>query len=998
MPQLLRFILFTLFTMHPVCRAQGDTPLLRQLTVANGLPQGYVSAIVQDSYGFMWLGTLDGLARYDGREFKAYYNNPDNDQSLSSSIIYHLWMDRKDRLWILYQSGHIDVIDTRTEEITHLTAKADFSGLTGKLRAGNNFVEDHTGQYWMLTIQGDVYMVNKNLTRLTLIPQKDAPMGIAAYDKNIVLSTNNALTYLDSSGTITQTVTIPFPGETELEKHRPERDNSVLKRQNGDLVLIGYERITILNPKKNEFKLLPLPIHKNGYFQWSPRVMDNQGNIYFEHDGFGIWKLDTANNLELYERSETANKSLFIDRSGVLWAGTTGWGIKQFDLRVNHPQSVPYKKDFLSDILNLWGWNIKGTKEVFTDPINSYYWRWCRSKDNKLYIAHSAIFNPVTDIVSIDTNGKPDTAQWTLKGINGKVTPVSAFVEDGMGQLWAVGHDMNLYTLDTAKHIITYRFHIPFNGGDPFSDEVNGLTVDGNDFWIGSMKALVHYNSTSGKTDSYLAKMRVLSICNDPADTNILWVGTTYGGLVKFNKKTGKYRSFKIQDGLPNNTVYAILHDDIGNLWGSTNNSIFSINMATLEIRKHSIQGRLGLIEFNRHHYFKFRNGKLAFGGSDAFLVFDPKEVLTDNYMPKTLISSISVNNSKVRSSAMKSLFGGDINDIDRIELPYNKNFLSFSFSATEYNMPEKLQFRYMLKGLDKGWIYTGNDNTATYTTIPPGKYELLINASNTTGAWSSSIKKITVIITPPFWETWWFITGVIISILLIVYFLVQRKIAITRKRDQQQLSFEREAMQLEARALRSQMNPHFIFNCLNSIKSLIHTDRKKEAVLYLTTFAELLRNQLKSNLLEITLAEELETCELYLELEALRFGNKLKYEFSIDPSLDCRSVKIPALLLQPFIENAIIHGLLPLPDGGKITVSVTVENEKIVCRIDDNGAGRSSQVKAESHDSKGIKLIKGRLGLFSAINHTDTGIQIIDKFDHNNTPAGTQVIITLSL
>ncbi|MGQ3062630.1 histidine kinase [Flavobacterium sp.] len=545
------------------------------------------------------------------------------------------------------------------------------------------------------------------------------------------------------------------------------------------------------------------------------------------------------------------------------------------------------------------------------------------------------------------------------------------------------------------SNTITFHYQVPFEIGDPFQNDINGLIAGKDDFWISSTHGLFHYIAGTGKTTRYFPEVRVLSILPDPVQKNIVWLGTMYSGLIKFNMRTREHFSYNTTNGFPHNTIANLQADDNGNLWGITGKGLLSFALDGSRINLHKVLGENGQ-EFNRYHYFKFTDGRLAFGGAYGYVIFDPRSMMSDHYEPEVLITAITINNKELPADNGYSNKG--INGIEVMQLPYDRNSLTFEFAATEYNLPEKIQYRRWLKGLDDGWVISGNDNTATYSYMPPGEYELHINASNTMGEWSDEVKVIKIHIAPPFWLTWWFITTLLIIMALLIYLGVKRKIRQAIKKDQLQIAYEREALQLEAKAMRAQMNPHFIFNCLNSIKSLMHDLRNKEAILYLTTFAQLLRNQLNSNLLEVSLEDELHTCRLYLKLETLRFGKKLNYKFDIDERVDTHSIKIPALLLQPFIENAIIHGLLPLPQGGTITVSITLEDETIYCKIDDNGAGRNVKVKEHGHESKGVKLVEGRLDLYNAIHNSAASIEIIDKKDSNGLPTGTLVIITLNI
>jgi hypothetical protein len=630
------------------------------------------------------------------------------------------------------------------------------------------------------------------------------------------------------------------------------------------------------------------------------------------------------------------------------------------------------------------------------DTVSGYGWRWLRSKNGMLWVAQSEPDSHIESVFYLDKNKEVNYPKWKFKGGKPKRLPSCAMAEDRSGNVWAVGLDMRLYTLDPVTNTITFKYRVPFDIGNPFNNSINGLVANTGEFWISTTLGLFHYNAFKNTTVRYVPDVRILSMANDPVHKDILWLGTMYSGLIKFDTKTGKYFDYTTANGFPGNAISNIIFDDAATLWGITGKGLLSFSTRANKIRIHTARIANEPIGFNGRHYFKFGDGRLAFGGAYGYVIFNPKDILSDDYKPETLITSILVNNDELPADSPYSNNG--INGIKQMKLAYDKNFLTFEFAAAEYNLPENLQYRYMLKGLDKEWVYSGNNNIATYTTLPPGEYKFLVNASNVAGEWSDKVTKLKIVITPPFWRTWWFIGIIIITGITALYFGIRRKIRAARRKDQQQLSFEREAMRFEAKALRSQMNPHFIFNCLNSIKALIHTNQKREAVLYLTTFARLLRNQLNSNLLEISLQDELQTCELYLELESLRFGDKLEYEFIIDPNIDCGDIKIPALLLQPFIENAIIHGLLPKQEGGKIIVSVNLEGETVICKIDDNGVGRNSALKNEGHTSKGMKMVQGRLDLYNQMHQQDAHIEIVDKSGANGLPAGTLVVITLHL
>lgn len=236
-------------------------------------------------------------------------------------------------------------------------------------------------------------------------------------------------------------------------------------------------------------------------------------------------------------------------------------------------------------------------------------------------------------------------------------------------------------------------------------------------------------------------------------------------------------------------------------------------------------------------------------------------------------------------------------------------------------------------------------------------------------------------------------------SLIYFLYHYVQG----VRREERLKTQYQLQMIELEAKALRAQMNPHFIFNCLNSIKALIQADEKKHATDYLTTFAKLIRTLFQnSDKRQITLYDEIETCKLYLELESMRFSGKLKYNFTIDPLVDLKSVMVPALIIQPFIENAIWHGIVPKEDGGTIAISITSREEKIICEIDDNGIGRKMSLLNKpadhiTHESKGVHLSQARLSLENVLHSISSTIETVDKYE-NEMATGTKVIITFTL
>ena len=358
----------------------------------------------------------------------------------------------------------------------------------------------------------------------------------------------------------------------------------------------------------------------------------------------------------------------------------------------------------------------------------------------------------------------------------------------------------------------------------------------------------------------------------------------------------------------------------------------------------------------------------------------------------------------------LNTLTAGSVNVFTRssndsassVRLRWWQNNLSFTFSATEFFFAERIEYAYQLSGFDKEWQYTNSINRKiNYTRLKPGKYIFKLMAQVEGGNWKEKPVEYTLIIVPAWWQTDLFKVFCILLTLGAGFYFYRKRILDIKKKEQQKTQHEKELLELEAKALRAQMNPHFIFNSMNSIKSLINKNENDAAASYLTTFSKLIRTLFQnSDKREVSLYEELETCKLYAQLEKMRFGDKVEFVFDIDPSLDLKDIKVPALIIQPFIENAIWHGLVPKETGGKVTVVVQRTNDAVECIIDDNGIGRelSKQYKAQyeaTHESKGIGLTQSRLEMDKLLNEREDSIQIIDKKNENGVVAGTTIILT---
>jgi two-component sensor histidine kinase len=550
----------------------------------------------------------------------------------------------------------------------------------------------------------------------------------------------------------------------------------------------------------------------------------------------------------------------------------------------------------------------------------------------------------------------------------------------------------------------------------------------------------------------------VISFAQDSTDKNIIWLGTNHE-LYRYNKATGETKAI-----IPVNTIkhtsFTVTHietDKQSNLWFST----LEKGMGFYDRQKNSIQFypypkknsntsttypvKTFCYKSDNNFFvavmdslpaiFNKKNGVYAFI-DDASLkksADSTTDIKVDKlgnllvikggalYMCKAsesnaLAAAIKLDSSLltpfIRSVTLRN--GEEIATIDynpellkALTLKYDQNSFVIYYDLNDFGDKARMQFAWKMEGVTNGWVAMpmlnfDSANFAYIRDLEPGKYlfELKVRVGNED--WRKQQASMAIIVNPPFWQTWWFRLSVIVFLAVLIYVIVKLRVRTVRKTERLKAKHEKELLELEAKALRAQMNPHFIFNCLNSIKSLIQQHEEEKSVRYLTTFSKLIRNLFNSaDKKEISLHDEIETCKLYLQLESMRFDTKFSFAVNVDENMDLKSIQVPALIIQPFIENAIWHGIVPRNTGGKVLLNVIRKADVIEVMIDDDGIGREAAAQNKSvsslaHQSKGVNLTQSRLELNNLLQQRQATLEIIDKHDENGLATGTTVIIKI--
>lgn len=472
-----------------------------------------------------------------------------------------------------------------------------------------------------------------------------------------------------------------------------------------------------------------------------------------------------------------------------------------------------------------------------------------------------------------------------------------------------------------------------------------------------------------------------------------IWVATLGKGLLQCRLKDGKlwlHQQYDKKRGSPSDVALSVVVDKNDNVWWGDYMSVSELINHGEQEHLTSFTDKDGLLSsyYQTLKLEQQKNGLIWGLTSMGVFSFHPDSINRNNLSPILSLNRVGCN-------------GSDSNYLDNNSaiFTYAQNSLEFQFTAVCLTSPSGVRYAYRLKELDSIWIYT-NDRSAHFNFLQPGHYTFELKACNNNNVWTETTVQYKFTILPPFWQTWWFrVLIILLAAALVILVFRRRIIAIKNK-----AAIKQQMAELEAKAIRAQMNPHFIFNSLNAIQESIVLNDYTTSYQYLSKFSKLLRQVLNNSEKNfIPLRDEIEMNRLYLELESLRFKHSFTYTIDIDPSIDTETVLFPSLMLQPFIENAVWHGLMHKDGDKKLMIRFYSQQQQLVCTIEDNGIGREKAAaikkqKLGSHyfESKGTDLALQRMQLLKESGATSAMLLIEDVYDNDET--GTRVTISIPL
>ena len=791
-------ILLPLLALANSLAAQQLMPSNQQrFKTEDGLPQSFVSGIVQDKNGFIWIGTQDGLARYDGRSFRSFSSANTKGTGFRSYVINDIVINKDNHISIFYQGGTVDDFDPVSFTVKPVTGgKRNLPTVKQGMVAGNtsdnilNFMYrlKDDGLHWTDPSTGEQHQAGtrngklQNDTIVTVTKDRDGNLMVVT-PSGIDLSRNNGKTFEHTS------FRIPYDSTPILHKAVVVMpDNTIVIRNNGMLSLINKNTKTVrwIDPGTKQF-------YNPTSFNFVK--LDHQDRLYFESYGH-IFRREHDGKLHLlWTNPFKMNITAFlIDRNDVLWVSPNAEGLYKVNLQPSLFESYEYEKGFFPDAMKLAGLPVEQLPSSWFPRKEHFFFYTAFGSDSVQYLCYGdqdTVFkNP--NLFYIENKQLkplpfPSKTGTILRGLT---------ISD-KGEIWTIDPRRGGFWRWQNRSSQPVFIPLDSSGNSPLK-QLAEISAVKNKIWISTYwRGLFVFENgkmmhiEKNPNDNNKLPDNLTDICINPKNPSQLWIGSRGSGLILYDETKGVRRIFTTEDGLSNNTIYSIVSDRAGILWLSTNKGICRFNPTDFSVTSYVKTDGIAGNEFNRHHKLAFRDGHIAMGGLDGFSVFSPPSFNSKKEpMPVPVeITGININNIPQDFLKQQSFVKAPFAELEKLELPYNRNYITVEFSALQFSEPSKIQYRYMLKGADETWRESGNNNIAAYTQLRPGKYKLLINASGQNGVWSNSTKELTIIIRSPFWATWWaYALYAIVVFFIVKLYLRHHK---ERLKEQEQLAFK---------------------------------------------------------------------------------------------------------------------------------------------------------------------------------------------------------------
>ncbi|MBS4056295.1 MAG: histidine kinase [Bacteroidales bacterium] len=961
----------------------------KHYTVQDGLVQSQVMAVFQDSRGYIWAGTKGGVSRFDGSAFV----NITAREGLLGNLIENIIEDHRGRIWFLSVEG-LSCYDQ--EKIT--TYPTDlFKGGTGlgmlyeskpdeiRIFYGNNkhqaiVVDFKDGQFeqvacyfpeadlpndkYSFTYTYDlnekvVWMLSAyyGLFKITDLNIERIPCEMKVYqainmgnDNRLYLMADNKVYYI-SDNKLHEVFTNSFAFETEISHQFAVDSHGTVHFYNFGLKELHYYQHGKVHRDHYEF---------NGI---TYLYVDQQDNLWIGSEK-GLFRLISkafTNFIPLHCGINGLIWSISEDKKGNIWFASYEQGLCYWDgTRIISEES--YKKATGKARFNFYmGSTIDHEKNILYTTTDFGGLKYDGKAFSKLYDGDLLLsslylfedpdnfdlyFGAGIGLVRKTPDGRVEDLD--LHPGNGRSRSTVCIIKDKQKRLWFGGFKgLSIMEGDNVYHLPTNEM--------PYDKGANAMVSDHKqNIWLGNVEGLYFYDFTTFRQvkapglDQFITSLVMMG------DTAML-IGTVKG-LVCLDVK----------------------------MWyneGKASTKVFT--------REDGFHG----IEPGQHGIFEDSKGYFWIAASDRVVRFDPKMYRRNAYAPITYVNQLSYLNKQmdwVKSDPAKDETGNYLFD-------YTQKNLRFDFVGINTTNPEEITYTHKLDGYDAGWSEPNSEKYAIYTNLPPGNYTLLLKSCNNDGVWNNEPESLRFRIVPAIWQrNWFWLLLVLVSALLFAY--LGTLFNSRRKRIQhKQFETDKKMAQLQLLALKNQIDPHFTYNAINSIASVVLKEEKTIAYNYFVKLSQLMRSIMNSSeKLTRSLNQEIAFVSDYLEIQRFRYKDRFDFGINISPEIDMES-QLPKMTIQTFVENALKHGLLHLEGKGMLSICITKADGSLQIEIEDNGIGREKARQIGQHSTgKGLQILRGYFDYYNQFNAEKIKWEITDLKDDNGEAAGTHVLVII--
>ena len=1009
----------TLFFLFLLCATASlaQPYRFRHLTTAEGLLSDLRLVMAEDRQGRLWIGSEEGINIYDGYQLSTF-NQPDSLFAYSFNVL-QIYCDKAGTIWIATNRGIFfkKESENRFRQIPYegeivldgiffgessdggliITRKSScvlwkegkpmpnpgiFENVFRQFKSLVSF-EHFKGDEWLMGFRSKLLLVN--------VREQKVLKELSPFNTWCTAKVSDSLILAGSFAHDTITLLNVYSGKSEMVNQWTGSDGKPLGGYAGGIVSLGnqkfalasrYYGLGIIDVKRRSFK-------------------------YLLHDP-----------TDPYSIKSNGVRRLLVTRNKTLFILTRGLSFVQLSEPLFHSQKF---------LVNQEGERYDGAINTVAEDEKGNFWVGTNR--------HLAKWNRQTNVCTFfpynDANSGPQRYRTIRAVVTDKLDRVwvgtfgggiGRLLPDGSYKQFRKNSFDSLNTLPSNDIIAITKdekgdFLVCANGGfalfDPLSETITRFTghaslgkvasqttfyamADKKDnWWLAQVNGLFFFN----KEKSHLEQIK-LPGGNNQVQMQV--IASDSSGLIYAGGVDGMYiispvtlavqKVLRKEQGLTSNNIVGLLCDRQGNMWILGNIGVSKYNPGTGIVE--SFDARDGMEQSNHNlcNFYLSENGEVFLTSAEGFNLFFPEKIKPVRRPLQVLITSIELSDTTISAPANS-----------RYLFRYDQNNVTFSYLSVDFKLGPSITYRYKLKGFDTGFVYAGKQRIARYTNLSAGTYYFSAEASLNGYDWFASGNEMEISIEKAFWKTGWFrliLTALIGLVLFMFYSIRINKI----KRDETlKRDFENQLAQVRMNLLRTQMNPHFLFNSLNSINSFILKNDRQNASGYLTKFSRLMRLILDNSRNEwVTLERELKAIELYVQLESLRFNHSFEYKLNLPENLDAENLVLPPMLIQPYIENAIWHGLMYRKEpGGLLTVSVKEIDQTIEVRIADNGVGRAAAEAMKSKSalqqkSYGMKITAERMRIVNMAYQIEAHTQVNDLLDNDGQPSGTEVVLSL--